>query len=538
MNLIPKVNGICEKKEGYLTLSTEFNIANIKGFEDVIDLFATRIKNRLNINILKSDDNLIKLIEDESIDNTTYKIIVDENGVCVKYSSNEGLGYGLTTLYHLIVDAVLKNDSKLKYIKIEDRPKYNHRGLSVDTARHFFPIEELKKIVEQLALVKINVFHWHIVDDQGFRMESKAFPELNKLVGNDYYTQEEIRDFINFAKIRGIDVIPELDMPGHTTSIIQAYPELSCKGEVPEINERTFVYKDVLCGGKAEVYAFVEKLLDEVVGLFTSNRIHLGGDEVPKDRWSECPHCKSKLEEEGLATFEDLQCHLLNHAKKHLEKYNKTVICWNDSLKGDGLDEEINIQYWLDASIEPYSIPKIKQGRKVIFSEVFSVYTDYPHSMTPLQKTYDYVPSIRGVYFEDFVGVLGMEAAIWCERVFTAEDMQRQVFPRVIALAEAAWTTEKDFESFTTRLTEYYGELDFGGITNKTAIEDAGSFGPERIQKALMDFGAIMQGGVDSEGMGMSQEEMQAMMQIFLGGFFTQEELPTVMGLVSQMMQH
>ncbi len=537
MNLIPKVNGNILKNEGYFLIKDSIEISNLTTYEETTDLFITRTRKRLGIEIVKGDNEVIQLIENNIVSSTGYKLSVSEYGVRVEFSTGEGLGYALTTLYHLLVEAVLKNEGCLNCVTINDSPKYNHRGLSVDTSRHYFPLEELKKIVEQMALVKLNVMHWHIVDDQGFRLESKVFPELNKAVGDEYYRQEEVKDLINFARIRGIDVIPEIDMPGHTSAIIQAYPELSCRGEAPEINERTRIYKDILCGGKPEVYDFITKLLTEVVELFSDYRIHLGGDEAPKSRWEECPHCKAKLEAEGLNSFEELQSHFLNFAKKHLEKYNKTVTCWNDSLKGDGLDKDINIQYWLDTSIESYSPQKIReQGRKVVFSEVFSFYTDYTHNMIPLKKTYDYVPSIRGISFEDYDGIIGMEACIWCEIVYNAQDMQRQVFPRVIALAESAWTTEKNYDCFVERLRSYYDELDFGGITGKTAIEDAGTYDEGRVQRVLTDFATRMGGGVTSDEIGMSPEEMQAMMQVFLGNFFTPEEMPKVMEAMQQMM--
>ncbi len=538
MRLIPKVNGSFEKQEGYLTISEELSITMLKGVEEATDLFISRIKHRLNIVTTKSADANIKLVEDSSLDENTYKVVVDKRGIEVEYSTLEALGYALTTVYHLVVEAVLSNGGKLTYLKIEDSPKYQHRGISVDTARHFFPIEELKKIVEQLALVKINVFHWHIVDDQGFRMESKVYPELNKLAGNDYYKQEEIIDFVNYAKVRGVEIIPEIDIPGHTSGIIYGYPELSCRGEQPNINKETRVYKDILCGGKDEVYTFLEKLLNEVAVLFQGSRIHLGGDEVPKDRWKECPHCNAKLKELSLESYEDLQGHILNFAKNILEKHNKTVICWNDSLKAGNLDEDINVQYWLDPNPESYSVPKIQKGRKVVFSEMFSVYFDYSHNLLPMKKTYDYTPLIRGISFEGFEGTLGLEACIWSENIYTAEDMHRQVFPRIIALAEAAWSTEKDYNDFIERLGSYYGELDFGGITGKTLIDNAGNFDEGRIQRALQDLGAMFQSSAgDSDQMGVSPEEMQAIMQSFITGFFSSEEAPAVMDLIGQMMQ-
>lgn len=536
MRLIPKVNGNLVEETGTLNIENKLSISQNYATDKTVKLFKDRVEKRVDIDVIESENALISLTKDDTLDKSKYILNINENGISIKFSTDEGLNYGLTTLYHLIVEAVLINDNKLTYLSIEDSPLYNHRGLSVDTARHFFPIEELKKIVEQMSLVKLNVFHWHIVDDQGFRLESKVYPELTKLAGNDYYKQEEIKDFIEFASVRGIEVVPEIDIPGHTTGIIYAYPNLSCTGEQPVINEETRVYKDVLCGGKEEVYEFLENLLNEVAELFPANRVHLGGDEVPKYRWSSCPHCKAKLEEIGLESFEDLQGHILNFAKDVLKKHNKTVVCWNDALKANNLDEEINIQYWLDPTTESYSIPKINKGRKVVFSEVFSTYLDYSHNLIPLQKTYEYAPIIRGISFEEFDGVLGLEVCVWSERIYTAEDLQRQVFPRAIAIAEASWTKEKNYQEFVERLEYYYEELDFGGIAGKTPLTDVGCFDENRVQKALADLGGIMQGAGNNEQMGVEQEEMQEIMNSFINGFFTPEEVPAVMQIIAQLM--
>ena len=223
--------------------------------------------------------------------------------------------------------------------------KYNYRSLHLDCARHFFPIATVKKVIEGISFGNMNVLHWHLSDDHGWRIESKKFPRLHGC-SREYYTQEEIKEVVSFAKERGVEIVPEIDMPGHSLALLAAFPEYSCKGESVEMAKARGVYKTILCAGKEDTYAFVEEVLEEIIPLFDSQYFHIGGDEAPKDEWKECPHCNAKMKALGLTNYEDLQGHFTKQVCEILRKHGKTPICWNDALLANNIPEDVTVQYW------------------------------------------------------------------------------------------------------------------------------------------------------------------------------------------------
>ena len=341
--------------------------------------------------------------------------------------------------------------------------KYGYRSLHLDCARHFFSVETVKKVIEGISYGNMNVFHWHLTDDHGWRIESKKFPQLHQNSGQ-FYTQEEIREIIIFAKERGIEVIPEIDMPGHNLALLSVFPEYSCKGEPVTPAKARGIYKTILCAGKEDVYTFVEELLDEMIPLFDSEYFHIGGDEAPKDEWKECPHCNAKMKELGLTSYEDLQGYFTARVCEVLKKHGKTPIVWNDALLASNLPEDVVVQYWTIDHAKAM-VPFVEKQGKWIYSDMFEVYLDYPHSMIPLKKVYDFKPHLYKYDIPRMDNLIGFEACAWTEHIDNEQKLCEHIFPRVYALAERA-NGEKytDYESFKERVREKVERLEKAGI--------------------------------------------------------------------------
>ena len=341
--------------------------------------------------------------------------------------------------------------------------KYGYRSLHLDCARHFFSVETVKKVIEGISYGNMNVFHWHLTDDHGWRIESKKFPQLHQNSGQ-FYTQEEIREIIIFAKERGIEVIPEIDMPGHNLALLSVFPEYSCKGEPVTPAKARGIYKTILCAGKEDVYTFVEELLDEMIPLFDSEYFHIGGDEAPKDEWKECPHCNAKMKELGLTSYEDLQGYFTARVCEVLKKHGKKPIVWNDALLASNLPEDVVVQYWTIDHAKAM-VPFVEKQGKWIYSDMFEVYLDYPHSMIPLKKVYDFKTHLYKYDIPRMDNLIGFEACAWTEHIDNEQKLCEHIFPRVYALAERA-NGEKntDYESFKERVREKVARLEKAGI--------------------------------------------------------------------------
>ena len=341
--------------------------------------------------------------------------------------------------------------------------KYSYRSLHLDCARHFFSKETVKKVIEGISYADMNILHWHLTDDHAWRIESKKFPKLHESSGQ-YYTQEDIREIIDYAKARGIEVIPEIDMPGHNLALISVFPEYSCKGEPVTPAKGRGVYKTILCAGKEETYSFVEELMDEMIPLFDSPYFHIGGDEAPKDEWKDCPHCNARMQELGLSSYEDLQGYFTARVCGMLKKHAKTPIVWNDALLADNLPEDIVVQYWTVDHAKQMS-NYVEKGGKWIYSDMFEVYLDYPHSMIPLKKVYEFEPHLYKYGVPKMDNLIGFEACTWTEHIDNEKKLCEHIFPRVFALAERANGEEHaDYEAFKARVREKIKLLEKAGI--------------------------------------------------------------------------
>lgn len=447
MRLIPKPNGKAEIfSEKYQLKGKTIGIDRGEFSEVCIQAFAERRSQSLNEISGECDLRLIKV---ENYQEEEYELVVGKGGIELRASAANGVIYGLTTV-HLLMDA----ESSILYCRIHDFPKYQHRGLSLDCVRHFVPVSEIKKILEQMSLVKMNTLHLHLTNDQGWRVECKAYPKLHRQHGDEYFSQEELREIVSYAAVRGVEIVPEIDMPGHVSALLAAYPEYSCSKEQVQLAVCGGIYPKILCAGNEDTYQFVEKILDEMCELFPGRRFHIGGDEAPKKEWKKCGCCQKKMQEEHLKTEEELQGYFSNRVAERLEKKGKTCICWNDSLMAENISRKNQVQFW-SVQYEDYFPAFIDEGGQFINSDMFTYYLDYPHSMSSLKKVYNALNVIKGVDYTEHPAMLGIEACIWMEHIREMPHLERQLFPRLYAVAEKGWTQERDYDDFVIRLEQF-----------------------------------------------------------------------------------
>ena len=460
-NVIPKIKS---EKESGRTIKLPEAIRIYSAFEEpVIKVYAERMaKKGFEVSpVEKADDAFIEVCRlEEEANKEKYTISVTETGVAVGAASARAAIYAFTTLY------LLMENGRIPETEIEDEPKYAHRGQHMDVARHFQTYEEILKVIDELSMVKINVVHLHLADDQGWRIQVDKYPGLYEQCGDKYYTKDQLKAIDEYACERGIEVIPEIDMPGHTRAMTAAYPELSCSKEKVELVSYGGIFPVILCPGQEETYTFVTEMLDEVAPLFKGPRFHIGGDEAPKNHWKTCPVCQAKMQAEGLENEDQLQGYFTKRIADHLKtKHGKDYICWNDSLKAPSFIKGGTVQYW---SLEhKANLPAFTEdGGSFIYSDMFDIYYDYPAAMSPMKRSYTCKPVIGGVDYSENPAMLGFEAALWTEYVEDAKTFENRMFPRIYALAENAWCggAEENYADFNKRLDAYKKEsaVDWG----------------------------------------------------------------------------
>lgn len=474
--MIPSINGTRHFCPGQFTLSSPV-------FCDGKETFFRVLENRLsqsevcpNIQFIFSASNArcsIRLLSDETLDDEAYRLELSSARALIFSSTEAGWIWGLTTLFSLLREGKGSCPCQI----ISDAPLYRHRGFHLDCSRHFFSADTVRLMIELASRAKLNRMHWHISDDQGYRLESKCFPKLNtvaswrtepdKSVYGGYYTMEEVKEIVSFAKERGIEIIPEIDMPGHVSAIIAAYPSLSCSGEPLEVPFMPGIHKRIFCGGNPDVLDFIFRLLDEVAPLFPYPYFHIGGDEAPKDEWKTCPLCQAKIKALGIHNEEDLQAHFSSVIADHLKTLGKTAICWNDALKASRLPETICVQYWDEEGENPNYCERdlTRCDRDWIYSFTPAFYLDFMPSLTPMRKTYHFSPVLRGGCSLPQDHLLGIECTLWSEQFSTQAELIARAFPRMYAVAERGWAPKGDYKEFKSRCENEINTLASEGIS-------------------------------------------------------------------------
>ena len=427
---------------------------------------------------LASDGTVFQFCLDRALGQEAYRVRSGEDGVIVQAGGLAGAVYAAASITQFMAE----HGGSLPFCVVEDAPRFGWRGVLLDVCRHFFPMETIYRLVDLMAYYKYNRLHLHLSDDQGFRFESERYPLLNS-VGSwrkstqvkrggttkqdgvphgGYYTKDALRALVRYAGARGIEIVPELDMPGHALAILASYPELTCFQEPLEVATRFGVSdfsKTLFCAGNEKTYAFLFDLLDEITEVFPSPYFHIGGDESLKSEWKRCDACQRVRREQGLKNERELQGYFLNRVITHLEQRGKRVLIWNDGLC-DTLSGSAICQYWVPFTVEgpDRTARYINAGGAAILSPVTRMYYDYPYAVTPLKKTYGFQPTLMGVRKRNEKNILGVEAAIWTEWIDTEEKLFFHTLPRLAATAETGWTQRGilSYDSFLQRLKIHY----------------------------------------------------------------------------------
>ena len=387
-----------------------------------------------------------------------YQLKVNRNDISIEASSREGIFYGIQTLIQLMELNKYENDIELPTCKINDSPSFKHRGMLLDCCRHFFDKKVIKKYIDLLAQYKMNKLHWHLTEDQGWRIEIDKYPKLTSIgsqrkdssgVYEGYYTKENIKEIVDYAKNKHIEVIPEIEFPGHSQAAIAAYPQLSCTGKPIDVATEWGVFKDIYCAGNDSVFKFMEDVLSEVIELFPSSFIHIGGDEAPKTRWENCPKCQKRMLEENLKDEHELQSYFIKRIEKYLNSRGKTLIGWDEILEG-GLAKNAVVQSWrgMNGGIEA-----AKHGNKVIMSPTSHAYFDYSIKSTDMKQVYHFDPIPTELDSIQKQLVLGGECNLWSEHIPDEKKLDEMVFPRMLAMSEVLWSypKERNYDAFLAR---------------------------------------------------------------------------------------
>jgi hexosaminidase len=506
MNIIPqpvsvKVPGI---KADFTISPTTKIVMEGSGLENSVNFFNNYLKEFYGFSLettskVNSNNSLVLNFErlDDSIPGA-YHLSVDQKGIYIGGDNETGVFYGIQSLIQLLPMPTGFQKLSIPYVQIDDKPRFAYRGLMLDVGRHFMPVPFIKKFIDYLAMHKMNEFHWHLTEDQGWRIEIKKYPRLTEVgawrdgtvIGkrpwkwNDniryggFYTQDQIKDVVAYASRRYITIIPEIEMPGHGSAAITAYPWLSCfpneKTNIPDsllsdegkkakgklVYEKWGVAEDVFCAGNDSVFEFLQNVIDEIVTLFPSKFIHVGGDECPKTNWKRCPLCQKRIHDLGLKDEHELQSYFIQRMEKYINSKDKTLIGWDEILEG-GLAPNAVVMSWRG---EKGGIEAAKQKHTVIMTPTTYVYFDYSQTKhedsiviggyLPLENVYKYEPIPTELSAEDGRYILGAQANIWTEYMTNPSKVEYMIFPRVDALSEVVWSPKsiRNWVDFKERL--------------------------------------------------------------------------------------
>jgi hexosaminidase len=498
VSIIPKPLSI-KQSEGSFILndSTKIFVANNpRQLKPIAEHIASRLRTvtEYPFELAKSSrekNNSIILMLDEKLKhlgNEGYQLVVAEKTITIKSFVPTGIFYGVQSLYQLLPPEVEKNERvagvnwSITCVTIEDKPRFQWRGMHLDVCRHFFPKEFVKKYIDLLASYKMNIFHWHLTEDQGWRIEIKKYPKLTEIGSKrketmddstpygGYYTQEEIKEVVQYAQERFITIVPEIEMPGHSLAAITAYPEFSCTGGPFEVGTTWGVFDDVYCAGNEKTFKFLKDVLSEVIPLFPGKFFHIGGDECPKARWKKCPKCQARIKKNKLGNEHRLQSYFVQRIERFLRSKGKRLVGWDEILEG-GLAPGATVMSWRGTE---GGIAAAKANHDVVMTPGSHCYLDHYQGLPdgepkasggflPIETVYAYEPVPAELKPKQTKHILGAQGNVWTEYMPNTRHAEYMVLPRLLAMSEVVWSDKKqrNFEEFSKRLEQHYDRFVF-----------------------------------------------------------------------------
>lgn len=507
VHIIPQPSNI-SIHDGYFIFNPKINIYyKEKNTSEISQYLSDQLNNlySVQLNIKNSEpypnEKIILITEDLSFPKEGYELTVTATTIQLKGTPN-GLFYAVQSLLQLFPAERITTTILIPTLQIVDNPRFQYRGLHLDVGRHFMPVSFIKKYIDYIAFHKMNYFHWHLTEDQGWRIEIKKYPNLTKIgsmrngtiigrypgKGNDnikyggFYTQEQVKEIVKYASDRFITIIPEIELPGHSSAAIASYPSLSCFPDEPTkifenmiseeskkskgklVQETWGVFDDVFCAGKDATFDFLQNVIDELIPLFPGKYFHVGGDECPKANWKRCPNCQQRMKENNLKDEHELQSYFIQRMEKYLNQKGKTLIGWDEILEG-GLAPKAIVMSWRG---EAGGIAAAKEKHEVIMTPGNPVYFDHTQTRTedsvtiggynPLTKVYAYEPIPKELTEEEAKYVLGAQANVWTEYMKNEQKIEYMLFPRLSALSEVLWSPKekRNWNDFENRLKTQY----------------------------------------------------------------------------------
>ncbi|MEM9681099.1 MAG: beta-N-acetylhexosaminidase, partial [Bacteroidota bacterium] len=491
--IIPLPDAI-EIRDGYFSLDYKTGLQYDDTFKVSGDFLKRFIEEGSDLK-LNTGNDIAFILDSTLTGDESYKLSITKKQIRIKAKTDQGAFYAVQSLRQLLpVEFENHNydDDKVKLpsIEIEDSPEFKYRGMHLDVGRHMFSVDFIKSYIDALAMLKMNTFHWHLTEDQGWRIEIKAYPKLNEiaayrketLIGHysdqphqfdgkrygGYYTQEEIKDIVAYAQERFVTIIPEIEMPGHSQAAIAAYPELGCTGQQVEVATKWGVFEEIYCP-EEETFLFLENVLDEVMALFPSEYIHIGGDEAPKIRWEQSKECQAIMKANGLKDEHELQSYFIKRIEKYLNSKGRQIIGWDEILEG-GLAPNASVMSWRGTQ---GAVEAAKQKHHVVMTPTSHCYFDYYQSdnedeplaiggYLPLEKVYAFNPIPEELNSEESKYVLGAQGNIWTEYMSTEDQVEYMAFPRMLAMSEVVWSDpeNRDYKDFVSRLEDFHPRLE------------------------------------------------------------------------------
>ncbi|MFI3314638.1 MAG: family 20 glycosylhydrolase [Rikenellaceae bacterium] len=500
--LIPQVDNI-EITGGVLQFSTLKTISVPKGWEYVASNFVNDIIESTNLSLsVSKKSGSINIVESKTSSGEEYTLEINKKGVVVSTATIDGANRALATLHQLL----LTNDSsaELPLLVINDAPRFEYRGLMLDCSRHFWSVEQVQETIRQMAFFKINKLHLHLTDNNAWRLAMDQYPELVEKgtyyydfpeLSGKYYTKDDLKGLVQYALERGIEIIPEIDMPGHNTALLAAMPHLSCNGgefeaypEERALNQRKRGNENMVCVGNEQSIAFVEEVVELLVEIFPSQYIHLGGDEVPTNIWAKCDKCMELYKREGMTNLGQIQDYFTGQVAQIVRAKGKTMVGWDEINDRHVATPEDVVMVWRNEGT-PFHKDALERGVPIIMCPQHGCYLDWGYAGNSTRKAYEWEPVYDDVTAEEAKLIKGAQACIWTERVPTQDRLEWMLYPRLSALSEVMWSEkeQKNWDDFYKRITAYYPVMEKMGINyyDDDAINMA-EFEPQREKPALV----------------------------------------------------